>query len=166
VGVRVPPPAPTSFSPNIILTGAVRRCDCRPRLSRQLDPGLLSNQATRRIVDLSTVGFSSRGLRCAATNQLQGNRRTAGEVLASREICSRQTKGLSHLRHAARVLSPRFPLAKAGRYGTLTSPAGLLGGASGSATAWPAGERPCVLISCANDPGCEGGGTFPDLALE
>src|SRR5712692_210476 len=33
-------------------------------------------------------------------------------------------------------------------YGTCTSPAGLLGGASGSVTAWPAGEMPCVLISC------------------
>src|SRR6266480_6384502 len=45
-----------------------------------------------------------------------------------------------------------------------TSPAGLLGGASGSPTAWPAGEIPCVLISCASDPGWEGGGSL--LALE
>src|SRR5436190_17992522 len=38
---------------------------------------------------------------------------------------------------------------------------GLLGGASGSPTAWPAGEIPWLLISCSSEPGCDGGGSLP-----
>jgi DNA adenine methylase len=114
-------------------------------LAKHRGPVLLSNQATPRIIQLyRRLGFRLKFF--------DAPRRISSDGDSSARARSTRQPESSLKKRAERFRSAQVHLLTTGNYFLMRESigsAGLLGGASGSPTACPAGEMPCEAISCA-----------------